>query len=58
MPITDFGYNDIKTVETNKSVIPPIIKAIPPAVESVKSKLIDKDKDSKVININDIKIRD
>lgn len=51
MPGSDFGYNDIKTVETDKSVIPP-------AIESVKSKIIkDKNKDPNEININDIKIR-
>ena len=52
MPATDFGYNDIHSIETNKSTIPP-------AVKSIKSKYIDKNKDneSKEININDVKVR-
>ena len=55
MPITDFGYNDIKTVETNKS-------AIPPAIKSIKSKYDQKYKkkseENNEVNINDIKVRE
>lgn len=50
LPTTDFGYNDIHVVETDKSVIPP-------AIESIKAKYNQK-KDTKEININDVKIRE
>jgi len=55
MPVTDFGYNDIKSVETDKS-------KIPPAVNRVKAKIIDlkngeNSDDNNEVNINDIKIR-
>ena len=52
MPGTDFGYSNIKTVETDKSIIPS-------TVELINSKIKEKckNKDPNEININDIKIR-
>jgi len=51
LPVTDFGYAQTKSAETGKSTIPP-------AVKSIKSKYIDKNKDSKEINVNDVKVRE
>jgi len=51
LPTNDFGYGEIKSIETDKSTIPPVVK-------SIKSKYIDKNKESKEININDVKVRE
>jgi len=52
LPVSDFGYSAIDSVETSKS-------SIPPTVKTIKTKYKQKHKkDSNEININDIKIRE
>ncbi|OGH95368.1 MAG: hypothetical protein A2039_01135 [Candidatus Melainabacteria bacterium GWA2_34_9] len=60
LPVTDFGYAQTKSAETGKSSIPPAIKAVPPTIKTIKSKYIDKNKnkDSKEINVNEVKVRE
>jgi len=52
LPVNDFGYNVINTVETNKSSIPPTLEAIKAKYKQ------NQNKDSAEIYINDVKVRD
>ncbi len=57
MPLTDFGYNKVTTVETDKSKV---IPAVENSIKNIKNKMKKESKkeDYNEVKINDIKVRE
>jgi len=60
MPLTDFGYSNVKTVETDKSLIPATIQAIKSKLQNNSSTPNNTkgSRDPNEVNINDVKVRE